>query len=306
MIVTCPAPCPMRILLPLLDWSDPFFSSPDNEGVTFTIADGPNNHHQKMTVLEELPYPFTLAIINYKGSTAPTISRFYAGDRNVLLPTFTRTSDDRWLLQVGGRLDYEQIAPDISFELTVPENENDSIKPRISLTLLNIWDNEPRLDSTSGICVIDELKEPHLTDCLYTLYDADGMAGNTHTFRIEGQNAEEDIFEFVAGVTTGLYTKEYRLQTKKMLLFEERELYSFTVYVKDAGDMEGNARVIVEVEDLPNLPPKWTKSFVSDRFDEKTSRSYQVMAIDGDTKINKPVNYTIRFDDAEQPCEYIK
>lgn len=266
------------------------------------MADGPNQHHQKMTVVEELPYPFTLAIINYNGASAPTI-RFIAGDRNVLAPIFVR-SGDKWLLQVNGRLDYESIQPDISFEFTVPENEDEAIKPRISLTLLNIWDNVPRLDSPVNGCMIDELLDPHLTDCVYTLYDADGMAGNEHTFKIIGQNSEEDIFEFVAGESTK-YETLYRLRTKKELLFEERELYSFSVNVTDAGGMEGTARVLVEVEDLPNLPPKWTKSFVSDRFDEKTEQAYTVVAIDGDTKINNAVNYAVRFDDADanQECK---
>lgn len=251
-----------------------------------------------MEVEEELPWPFTIAIVNYKGSTPPTIRRFFAGDRNVLSPSFVRHTDDRWLLQVNGRLDYESIEPDISFELTVPENENDAIKPRISLTLLNILDNPPRLDSP-GVCMVDELQEPHLTDCIYLLYDPDGMANNAHTFRIVGQNKEEELFEFVAGDAISLFEVEYRLRVKKTLLFEERELYSFTVFVTDAGDNEGSTRVIVEVEDLPNLPPKWTKSFVSDRFDEKTAREYLVVAIDGDTKINKRCFYQLRFDDAD-------
>lgn len=256
-----------------------------------------------MTVEEEIEWPFTIAIINYKGTTAPTISRFYAGNRNDLSPGFVKSEDGNWILQVTQRLDYEAIeAADISFEFTVPENDNDAIKPRITLTVLNIFDNVPRLD-TPGVCVIDELKDPHLTDCVYTLYDADGMVGNQHTFRIVGLNKEEDLFDFVAGNALNAYEVQYRLRTKKMLLFEERELYIFTVFVKDAGDNEGSTRVIVEVEDIPNLPPKWTKSFVSDRFDEKTAREYKVEAIDGDTKIANTVHYMLRFDDAEQDCE---
>lgn len=256
-----------------------------------------------MTVEEELAYPFTLAIVNYKGATAPTISRYYAGDRNTLNPLFTKATDGNWLLQVNGRLDYESMDQhDISFEITVPENENDSIKPRISLSVLNIFDNTPRLDSV-GSCIIDELQDPFLTNCKYLLYDADGMVGNEHRFRISGQNAEDELFEFVAGETVTTYETEYFLRTKKMLHFEERELYSFTVFVMDVGGNEGSTRIIVEVEDLPNLPPKWTKSFVSDRFNEKTEKQYQVVAIDGDTKINNVVNYALRFDDADQSAE---
>lgn len=285
------------------EWITPFFTQPATQGVTFTLADGPNDHHQRMTVEEELPVPFTLAIINYKGNTAPTISRFYQ-DRNILSPKFERAADGNWLLVVDVRLDYETMDPNFSFEFSVTEDVNDGILPRISMTLLNIFDNAPRLDSP-GACMIDELQDPFLTDCVYTLYDADGMEGNQHTFKVIGSNSEDELFEFVAGDRISLFEVEYRLRTKMMLLFEERELYSFTVNVTDAGGNEGSTRVIVEVDDLPNLPPKWTKSFVSDRFDEKQEREYLVVAIDGDTKINKTVFYALRFDDAdkEQECE---
>lgn len=259
-----------------------------------------------MTVEEELEYPFTIAIINFKGTTPPTISRFYAGDRNILSPIFTRESvNDNWLLQVNNRLDYETIDPDISFELTIPSFEDTMIKPRISITLLNIFDNAPRFEA-DGACMIDELQDPYLTDCSYTLFDADGLLNNQHTFRIDGQNSESEIFEFVRGVEIDTYQVKYNLATKKELLFVERELYSFTVYVTDIGSNTGQTRIIVEVDDVPNLPPKWTKSFVSDRFDEKQKREYSVEAIDGDTKINKRVYYALRFEDFEQDEDWTK
>lgn len=259
-----------------------------------------------MTVEEELEYPFTIAIINFKGTTPPTISRFYAGDRNILSPIFTRDSlNDNWLLQVNNRLDYETIDPDISFEMTIPSFEDTMIKPRISITLLNIFDNPPRFEADAA-CMIDERQDPYLTDCSYTLFDADGLLNNVHTFRIDGPNSEADIFEFVRGEELNLYEVKYRLATKQILQFVDRELYSFIVYVTDvSGINTGQTRIIVEVDDIPNLPPKWTKSFVSDRFDEKQNREYSVLAIDGDTKINKTVYYALRFEDSEQEedCE---
>lgn len=89
-----------------------------------------------------------------------------------------------------------------------------------------------------------------------------------------------------------------------MLYFHERELYSFTVNVADILGNNADARIVVEVEDLPNRPPQWTTPFVSDRFDEKLPRAYPVKAIDGDTKLDKPIFYTLRFeaDEVDEEC----
>lgn len=88
-----------------------------------------------------------------------------------------------------------------------------------------------------------------------------------------------------------------------MLLFDERELYSFTVTVKDIIGNSADARIIVEVEDLPNRPPKWTTPFMSDRFDEKLRKTYTVKAIDGDTKLNARIFYSIRFEDEDADAQ---
>lgn len=82
--------------------------------------------------------------------------------------------------------------------------------------------------------------------------------------------------------------------------YERRQLYSFTVEATDVGGNKGEARITVEVDDVPNLPPKWTQPFVSARFDEKTDQTFQVAAIDGDTKINKAINFELRFESEEE------
>lgn len=162
-------------------------------------------------MLEELEVPFVLAIINYEGSVAPSIARFYAGDRNVLVPSFVRAADNRWLLQVGGTLDYETIDPTISFEISAPDNVI-TILPRITISLINVFDNDPRLIADGANCIIDELKDPHMTDCTYTLMDPDGMLGNSHTFTINGVNGEDDIFEFVEMGQIDLFSTTYNLR----------------------------------------------------------------------------------------------
>lgn len=82
-------------------------------------------------------------------------------------------------------------------------------------------------------------------------------------------------------------------------------MYSFTVTVSDIGGNSADARIVVEVEDLPNRPPQWTTPFMSDRFDEKLRKTYPVMAIDGDTKLSATIYYSLRFEDAEadEECE---
>lgn len=157
--------------------------------------------------------PFTLAIINYEGSTTPTISRYYAGDRNILVPTFVRGSDNKWQLQIGGFLDYESIDPTMSFEISIEEIEI-AIRPRITISLINLFDSDPRLVADGNNCIIDELiaVQPHVTECTYTLFDPDGMLDNRHTFVITGLNGEEDVFDFVVKESKDLYNTIYSLR----------------------------------------------------------------------------------------------
>lgn len=104
---------------------------------------------------------------------------------------------------------------------------------------------------------------------------------------------------------------------KEELQFIEREMYSFIVEVNplyiikisakhltlkifkvsDIAGNKGSANVIVEVEDVPNMPPRWTQPFATAAFDEKSEpQKFTVAAIDGDTQIKDQIFYELRFD----------
>jgi hypothetical protein len=59
---------------------------------------------------------------------------------------------------------------------------------------------------------------------------------------------------------------------KETLYYDQRALYNFRTFVSDINGNQGSFNTIIEVEDLPNMPPKWAKAFASARFEEKTSK----------------------------------
>lgn len=61
---------------------------------------------------------------------------------------------------------------------------------------------------------------------------------------------------------------------------------------------------MVEVQDVPSLPPRWNKPFSTEQFDEKTPQTFDVVAIDGDTGINSPIKYRLEFPSGQE-CKFL-
>lgn len=72
-------------------------------------------------------------------------------------------------------------------------------------------------------------------------------------------------------------------------------MYSFRTNVSDVGNQQGVFSTIIEVVDMPNMPPMWVRAFASARFPEKEAQSFNVLAIDGDTGINADICYRLEF-----------
>lgn len=53
------------------------------------------------------------------------------------------------------------------------------------------------------------------------------------------------------------------------LLYVERPFYSFKTEATDIGNNVGHVQTIVELNDIPNLPPTFTRAFGVQRYDEK-------------------------------------
>jgi len=124
------------------------------------------------------------------------------------------------------------------------------------------------------------------------------MLGNAITFAFDGNYNEENLFEFQFVSSIDDYNNEYSLIVRETLYYDQRTLYNFRVAAIDIFPNRGTStNVIVEIIDMPNKEPQWTKPFASARFDEKTSQQFEVIAIDGDTGIDAPISYRIEFEE---------
>ncbi|XP_037943087.1 protocadherin Fat 3-like [Teleopsis dalmanni] len=167
----------------------------------------------------------------------------------------------------------------------------------ILLTLENIFDNKPSVTYNPSPCRVEELQTNFITNCIFTIYDADGMDRNILRIQVNGQYNEADIFDFEEFGETRTYEKEYKLRIKKPLHYEERAVCNLDVSVHDTSNNTGNIFAILEVIDLPNRDPIWVRPLTTATFDEKQEQFFTLNAIDGDTGINKPICYRLEFEE---------
>lgn len=81
-------------------------------------------------------------------------------------------------------------------------------------------------------------------------------------------------------------------------------MYNFRTTVQDVAGKTSTIVTLLQVIDMPSMPPQWTQPFATARFIEKSAQQFRVQAVDGDTDINKPIWYELAFLE-NQDCEYI-
>lgn len=81
--------------------------------------------------------------------------------------------------------------------------------------------------------------------------------------------------------------------------YDDKILYIFPVFVSDVGDNKTPFNVAVYVENIPFRPPVWTRVFSSQRIDEKTNQTFEILATDGDRSINTKICYKIEFEEGK-------
>ena len=59
---------------------------------------------------------------------------------------------------------------------------------------------------------LQELRSNYTTDCIFTVYDPDGMDRNNIRIKADGKNNQNPIFSFTEYGETTVYEKQYKLK----------------------------------------------------------------------------------------------
>nr|QNS31153.1 cadherin [Cnaphalocrocis medinalis] len=247
---------------------------------------------------EEIEGEVTIARLNYQGTETPEIGAFLAGSLPNLGPVIRRVGNE-WHLVVTQRQDFENpIMRDYMFRLNIP---GETLSPLVSLEIVNIDDNPPIIEVFQA-CQVDELGEPRATDCVYTVRDADGqISTSVMSFRVESNRpSDEQIFVMKgANVENDWFTMTMTVHITEPLNFETNALHVFNVIATDSRPNHQTASMMIQVQNVEHRPPRWVNIFSVQQFDEKTVQQFPLQAIDGDTGIDKPIDYKLIKDPAD-------
>ncbi|KAI9582846.1 hypothetical protein GQX74_012063 [Glossina fuscipes] len=117
-----------------------------------------------LNVREELPIPYKLVEINYKGQSVgtPTLGAFDIGD-NSLLGAQLISEEQRWFIIIGKRQDYENVQQQIYFFQIYIKDSKEIGEQSIFITLKNIFDNQPLISYKPSPCRAEVNYEEILT-----------------------------------------------------------------------------------------------------------------------------------------------
>ncbi|XP_050349459.1 protocadherin Fat 3-like [Nymphalis io] len=286
-------------------WSErPFIPAPERDDVC--MGDYfPNIRTQVIHMDEEIEGDVAIAKLNYYGTATPVINRpLLAGSFNMLGPMLRKVNNE-WLLYITKRQDYE--TPDMQVYMFRIQIEGESVVGTISLQIVNIDDNPPIIHILDS-CLIPELEEPRLTDCIYEVTDEDGeISTSAMTFKIDSDRNDDQIF-YILGQTipTQLKRMTMTLGLSKSLDFETNALHIFRVTAFDSLPNNHTVTVMVQVQNVEHRPPRWLEIFAVQQMNEKTAANFTVRAIDGDTGIDKPIYYRLQADKDDEKYFDIK
>lgn len=77
----------------------------------------------------------------------------------------------------------------------------------------------------------------------------------------------------------------------------ELRIIIILIYFKDSVDNSHTVTQMVQVENVEHRLPRWMTVFAVQQFDEKTVQNFSLRAIDGDTGIDKLIEYRLERDD---------
>ncbi|CAH1176404.1 unnamed protein product [Phaedon cochleariae] len=178
----------------------------------------------------------------------------------------------------------------------------------LKLTINNIDDEPPTMSCPQ--CRFDENTMYTLenTTCSCVVTDSDGWL-NKMTFDVlpDGTTGEEGsifLFEFREKPDDQLKTANVQMYLGKELKYNETSFYLFNIQARDGAGHEtipnNVTMAIVDVNDLRDTPPVWTKFIAFQQFEEQLEKDFQISARDGDVGLNKDICYSkVREDDEE-------
>nr|ACK37450.1 cadherin I1 [Ostrinia nubilalis] len=281
-------------------WSEqPLIPGPTREEVCMENF-LPDQMIQVIYMEEEIEGDVIIAKLNYQGSTTPVLSIMSGQPRAQLGPEFRQDeADGQWSLVITQRQDYETATmQSYVFSIQV-EGESQSVL--VALEIVNIDDNPPILQVVSA-CVIPEHGEARLTDCVYQVSDRDGeISTRFMTFRVDSSRAADESIFYMVGEydPSDWFNMKMTVGINSPLNFETTQLHIFSVTASDSLPNNHTVTMMVQVENVESRPPRWVEIFSVQQFDEKTNQSFSLRAIDGDTGINRAINYTLIRDDAD-------
>ncbi|CAB3235249.1 unnamed protein product [Arctia plantaginis] len=256
---------------------------------------------------EEIEGDVVLAKFNYRGPEVPKIlSSFLRGSKSRLGPVIKRIPENEgaWHLVITQRQDFEM--PEMQFYVFRVRVDGEATVPLVSLLIVNIDDNPPII-RVPVPCQIPETAEPGLTNCVYTVTDADGhMSTAFMTFNMDSDRNDEEIFDLDYEVVRGNpFRMNLKLKLKRTLNFTESALHIFRVTAIDSRLNNHTATIMVQVQNIESRPPRWVEIFAMQQFDEKQAMNFTVRALDGDMGIDRPIFYRIETA-PEDPFFHIK
>ncbi|CAB3246975.1 unnamed protein product [Arctia plantaginis] len=256
---------------------------------------------------EEIEGDVVLAKFNYHGPEVPKIlSSFLRGSKSRLGPVIKRIPENKgaWHLVITQRQDFEM--PEMQFYVFRVRVDGEATVPLVSLLIVNIDDNPPII-RVPVPCQIPETAEPGLTNCVYTVTDADGhMSTAFMTFNMDSDRNDEEIFDLDYEVVRGNpFRMNLKLKLKRTLNFTESALHIFRVTAIDSRLNNHTATIMVQVQNIESRPPRWVEIFAMQQFDEKQAMNFTVRALDGDMGIDRPIFYRIETA-PEDPFFHIK
>nr|XP_026498507.1 protein dachsous-like [Vanessa tameamea] len=286
-------------------WSErPFIPAPERDDVCMSEY-FPESSTQIIYMDEEIIGDVAIAKLNYYGTAIPVINRpLLAGSFNMLGPILRRENNE-WLLYITERQDYE--TPDMQVYMFRIQIEGETVVGTISLQIVNIDDNPPIIHILDS-CVIPELGEPRLTNCIYEVTDEDGeISTSAMTFEIDSDRNDDQIF-YIRGETIPNQLKRMTmtLGLNQPLDFETNALHIFRVTAFDSLPNTHTVTVMIRVQNIEHRPPRWLEIFAVQQLNEKTAENFTVRAIDGDTGIDKPIYYRLEADKDDEKYFDIK
>lgn len=85
----------------------------------------------------------------------------------------------------------------------------------------------------------------------------------------------------------------------KALDYDVRTIHTFVTLSFDQDLNSSSMNTIVQVNDMPNMDPRWIRPFPAAQIQEKQAYVFEILAIDGDTGINKPICYELQFEEGK-------